>query len=404
LAQQAPDAWLAAETLVLQGTLKARQADAPNAEKVLRRALLEAQGAGHPLASARAAGQLGYVYGVLMGREAEADRAFEQAFALSSYVSDDALTARLLLIRATVYENLRDPQKALEDAERALALLKGRGAGSEHAQAAALNAMGRSAAATGKTDDALKYQRSALALLETSLGPNHPEVARALEALALVHLGRKETSQALPLLERSTAMRDSALGAEDPSFGSSLRVLCELYRTQRDWNKAEDCLARAVEVEEKRQSDASLVPALLELARVHEAQQKPQLALVGYQKAATLSERLMGTSQPTVATALRGMASAYLDLRQPEKARLALERSVMLVEPTGSDLELVVRLRVQLARVLKGPAARIMALKAREDASRCGAACASLMHELDGGAARTPIGPNLGGSRFPSRR
>ncbi len=402
LSSTAPDPWLGAEALVLQGTLKARQADGPNAERVLRKALLESQSAGHASGAARAAGQLGYVYGVLLGRGPEAEHAFEQAFAHAGYVADDVLTARLLLLRASVYEVLRQPAKGLEDAERALSLLKGRGEATVHSQAAALNAMGRASAAAGKTEEALAHQRAALALLEGTLGPDHPEVARALEAIALLHLQRRELELAKPLLERATSMRDQALGAEDPTLGTTLRLLCDVYGSQHAWAKAEECLARAVAVEEKRQSDAGLVPALIDLARVHEAQQKTQLALASYQRAAMLSERMANTSQPAMSAALRGVASAYLALKEPEKARLALERAVALADGSG-DLEQTVRARIQLIRLLKGPQQRFMVVKAREEASRCGSPCLALTRELDPGMARAPAG-NGGALRAPIRR
>ncbi len=404
LSTSAPDAWLGAEVLVLQGTVKARQADGPNAERVLRRGLLQAQGAGNASGAARAAGQLGYVHGVLLGRRADAEHAFEQAFAHAGYVADDALTARLLLIRSSVYEALRQPARAFEDAEKSLSLLKGRGEATVHSQAVALNAMGRAAAAQGKTEEALTHQQASLALLEGSMGPDHPEVARALEAIALIHLTRRELDRARPLLERATAMRDAALGAEDPNLGTTLRLLCDLYGDQRAWGKAEECLARAVAVEEKRQSDAGLVPTLLDLARVHEAQQRPQLALSTYLRAATLSERMTLSSQPSVSAALRGMASAYLTLKEPEKARVALERVVALGDANGADIETTVRARLQLARLLKGPMQRTMMLKARDEALRCGTPCAALLRELDGGAARLPVGPSAGtGIRAPRR-
>ncbi len=226
--------------------------------------------------------------------------------------AEHPLVANTLLLMGDAHRLLEGPRAALPLYEQALALRR-RTLGDTHVSTFQLhNDLGLLHELMGRFDLARAHHEQALALSAQALGEEHAEHANALAALARMEARQGSLPVALALYERVLALQERLLG---PSAGATLRAREERAAVLRKAGRARDAVRELEWV----------------LARHEEA------GVAG---------------QPRLVSGLAELARAWLDLKQPERARRTAEQALDIVRPLGWSGTRVAELQFELARAL----------------------------------------------------
>ena len=231
----------------------------------------------------------------------------------------------------------------------------------------------------GRPLDARAMYERALAIQQKHLGAHHPTVATTLILLAdarRVHEGARAT---LPLYAQALELRRTTLG---DTHLSTLRLYNDVGRVHEDvgaWDVAKEHHEQALALSERAfgKEHAEYAQSLQELARMDERRGHLDAALAGYERTLALQSRLLGPRSnatlntrearaavlrklgraresseeleqllaakealggprgPALVTCLTELARAWLDLKQPQRARAAAERALAIIRPLG---------------------------------------------------------------------
>jgi serine/threonine-protein kinase len=182
-----------------------------------------------------------------MGRHEAAERwlvaSVDEANALDSVPA--ALLAWSHHLLGEAYPFLSDPDRALENAERALEL--GRAAhGEQHANTGVYtlgyaNAMHMA----GRTEASIPVYRQGIAILEQTLGPDHTSVLSARNNLALRLADVGDLAGADAILRDLLRLRVEQRGEEAAETGRALQNLAAIVERQERFVEADSLLERA---------------------------------------------------------------------------------------------------------------------------------------------------------------
>jgi eukaryotic-like serine/threonine-protein kinase len=428
-ANDAGDAWGAAEGYLVAAQAQTRDGNLEQAEPTSHEALIAAEASGHLEVQAEARGLLAYAVGKAFLRWSEADRWLRQAEALLAFQSEregslalvpggphggargpqGLLPAKLSLQRAFVDEAAGRFPEALAGAQRALTLFEEGSFGDSQEAARALLLSGIAAEGLGKREEAIGFKRKAVERFERSLGAFHPEVARALGSLAASHGQAGQPEEAIGLQRQALALLEAALGPEHLHVAPALGNLGMALKRWGDPAEAESAMRRSASIGEKQlgPDDPFSAPALhnlgallLDTGRPQEALEvlqrvlvlkakagpehpslsstyvnlgetylalsRPQEALEAYQRALAIAEKAAGPDSPRLVYSLSGLASTYLLLGAPGKALPVAERAFSLTEKHKVDPW--IRPTARLARARALVAARLEVARGEREA------------------------------------
>ncbi|WP_426754006.1 tetratricopeptide repeat protein [Myxococcus sp. Y35] len=236
--------------------------------------------------------------------------------------AEHPLVVNTLLLIGDAHRMLEGPQAALPLYEQALALRR-RTLGDTHVSTFQLYSdVGLLHELMGRFDRARDYHEQALALSARALGEEHAAHADALAALARMEVRQGNLERALARYERVLALQERLLG---PSAGPTLRA---------------------------REERAAV---LRRVGRAREAVRELEWVLAR-------NEETGGAGQPRLVSGLTELARAWLDLKQPRRARRAAEQALDIIRPLGWSAPRMAEVQFELARALWEVGSREQAL------------------------------------------
>jgi tetratricopeptide (TPR) repeat protein/predicted Ser/Thr protein kinase len=307
------------------------------------------------------------------GQLDEAERQLRSTLALWEKLQppNPRAVATALYALAKVVDNRGKHEQAIELGRRAAAFFEST-LGPHHPMLAnVLHNIGVAQARLSHYREALASYERALAIHEATLEPDHPDVIGALINLASIHvyLGEQQEAVAIyeralpgarkggPVLEalldfdfaeakaelgdaaralelgrRALELRRQALGPGDFATGrAALMVGVQLLNLRR-LAEAEPYLVEAqqVIVRARGPEDEALGEVYDVLGDLRLAQKRAGDAVQAFERARAIKVARLGADNLALAPSLRGIGRAWLELRNPERARAPLESALEL--------------------------------------------------------------------------
>lgn len=303
----------------------------------------------------RAAIELLYVTGGVLGRPAEGLRLQGLIEGLLQRSPNTHVEAVYHLNLATLRGSQGKYTEAESEQRVALELLQSAAYPVETVIATAHSNLGASLSALGRHSEAEAEQRIALALWRNTLGPDHPQLAQAYSNLAGDMFGRGSYAEAEQQIRQALALYAATLKPEHPNIASTRGNLATCLQLQ-------DKLAQA-EIEARR-SLAALTNALgsehprvalghSNLASILEGQGKYAEAEVEYRRGLALRESINRADHPDVGSAQRGLASVLLAQGRNDEAEPLAAGALAISQTTyGADNLLLADNHSILGRIL----------------------------------------------------
>jgi tetratricopeptide (TPR) repeat protein/tRNA A-37 threonylcarbamoyl transferase component Bud32 len=276
--------------------------DHPQAERLLREAVLAGEASGHDEAVAIAWNRLTWVVGHELARHDEGRECARRASEWTGRLSRTH-RHRIATLRALGWIEHDDGahEVALGRFAEALALAEApdeSGFVSRDDIALVLNGTGAAALGVGRLEDAERAFARAADELTADLGPDHPDVARVRNNVAALRRANGQPDVAVEIFERNLAVFDGTFGAAHSDAGTT-RI--------------------------------NLAVALLDLGRFSEAHAHADDAVASLQRA-------LGPDHPTVARALTIRGDAQVQLGRPGGAIADFTAALAIeVEALGTD-------------------------------------------------------------------
>jgi len=220
--------------------------------------------------------------------------------------------------------------EAHEDAAHATAVLARLGPG--HDAAAARLATLDGAAYTGEGDyaEALELQQRALELRERLHGGDSAEVGTSLNAVGSVLLHLSRNADAIAAYERALAIRVRALGPHHPDVAASDNNLATAYMAMGRFDDARARLLEAKQISDDLFGPTSARSArvLGNLANLYKDEGRYADAVETGKQALALEEVALGADHPMVATLHYVVGKSYLELGDLAHAEAELQRAL----------------------------------------------------------------------------
>jgi len=312
-AQDLGDRALEAEALLVRGAIERvliGVATDDDAESSIYKALLAAEAARRPDLTARAlvaylgiAESLGRL-GRLSQWEARARRAVE------AVGSPPALVGKIEYTMALVFEIQGDLPGARAAAQRALNAFEAAGPANRRHLASSYNLMGEIVFTEGRYDEALPYYERYFDLVLDSLGPNHAWTANAYGNTAEVYFKHGRYEEALEYFEVALEIRKGVYGDDSVWVVHSLGHVGDL---QLELGRLDEAVATY--------QGALAAREVLRVRMAKRADETQEMLSVYRDLQAWDQEQWFH----------QGMALAYLDAEEPERA---LEHATKVPEPT----------------------------------------------------------------------
>jgi len=161
---------------------------------------------------------------------------------------DRELEANLLNDRGFTYHAMGDHKRALEYAEKALAIQREL-LGEKHPDTAiSLNNIGGEYGALGDHKRALEYVEKALGIQRELFGDKHPNTAESLDQAGGEYGALGDHQRALEYAEKALAIRRELFGEKHPTTATSLNNVGREYRALGDHERALECAAKALAI------------------------------------------------------------------------------------------------------------------------------------------------------------
>jgi tetratricopeptide (TPR) repeat protein/tRNA A-37 threonylcarbamoyl transferase component Bud32 len=323
-----------AEADYMLGSLHARKSNYPDAEAALRRAYFRAGRDGDHRLAATAAAELVLVIGHELARPKEGREWGEHAaMHLGRLGEEEQLSGANLLGNLSVIEqDLGAPERAVELAERALAI-ETAALGDDHIiLAGTLNNLALALAALGRHREARPHLERALALREATLGPTHYVVASSLHNLAMNLARLDEPEQALLLYQRALAVIEANGEGDGPRAANTYNTMLPIHLEAGRTDEAIRVGERALEIRERTlgPDHPAVGAALNNLALALTAAGAIDRALAHHQRALGLRERALGPDHPDIARSLTNIAELHERRHQLRLATPLLERALKI--------------------------------------------------------------------------
>jgi len=245
--------------------------------------------------------------------------------------------ASLLLVMADAYGDLSDQpaarMKALELAERSLALLDDRSKPPTIDLANSVYSVGRKYLRVGRPAEALPFLERALKLRESLLGPQSLPVAEVLGSLALAHNALGHVDETGALFERAIAIQDAASPGGDAA--ASLRNNYGVFLLgRRQFDRAEAMFRRSIAEYEKVPGDEQIALPLVNLGELLSRREDLEPAEALFERAMAISARIYGAESFPIAYDLAYLGDLARRKGDLPRARTLLEESLRLYAKT----------------------------------------------------------------------
>jgi len=311
---------LEARLLFQLAWLQGKRPSSPEVEKTLRAAELAATAAGDESTLLDTRLELLFRLSDDSQRAAEAQALADSVLALGERQPQrredvDYVVATHQLARGELEPARLRYQRALEAAQR-------RGPGNELKQSRILKALGDAEVAQARYDDAAADYRRSLALVEGAEGASHPEMALGLTALAFALAQQGKLDEAIPLHQRALAIQEAIFGSEHQQVSSVLHNLANALEQAGRLEEAEAAAKRALAIEEKQHLDDDRLATLENLASIHLAQGKSEMALAEHRDVLAQRERTLGPQSADVGLSLYNIGHV-LEVRHRHAEALA---------------------------------------------------------------------------------
>jgi len=325
---------LVAEARLAVGLGLERQGNYERALEELTQAYLIAGGAGHDIASLKAATRLSFVTGYQLARTEEGLRwaAIAEMLVTRLGLGDEPAVSEWLTNLGSVHqaqgkydEALKAQQRALEVAERVYS------EGHPRLAAMWIN-LANAHYGRGDYGKAVEANEKALAIYEASLGPFHPDLAMALLNLGVARHSRGELEEAIASFERALEIQTAAFGDRHPILARTLNNLGAMHYKRHDDAKAQAAYQRALEIQRETlgEDHHDLAGSYNNLGRVQARQGDPEAALTSYERALAIRLEALGPDHPHVARVYSSMGlthrarGAFADAIEAHEKALAI--------------------------------------------------------------------------------
>jgi len=275
-----------------------------------------------------------YGQGFLEARSADyaqAERHLTQAVWTAQASRSDAVLANATAL--VVFTLASDPKRlneALQWSELTKASITRMG-GNEELDGELEGYLGIVYSRADRVEEALTHLERSVQHLERVLGKDHPRRASILLNLGIAYRKRERFDDALKTLQEALALRERVNGPAHPSVGNLSYSIAHVLLMKEDkaaYEQARTYANRALEIrlatfgpEHAEVGDAhDLVGAASLMAGKH------QEALESYLKGLALKEKVLGKEHRAVLFSAAGAGTAYLELKQPERALPHFER------------------------------------------------------------------------------
>jgi tetratricopeptide (TPR) repeat protein len=349
-----PFAVLDAESLMLRGKALAVLGKFDEAEKASFNALSRAQASRELDMVAIAAIDLAYAVGYRGQQAKEGEQWIELASStIAAQGGNDALTARLLTVQATILE--RDGKLAeAEQAERKALDLARKKAPDQPLEGEVLDALGANLAMQGKLDEAIPLLEKSLSIRQARYGEVHLLTASTRMNLgnALSTKGRRD--EARVHLEKVVTTYEELFGPEGFKVSFALGNLGQLLQETKQLAEARRVLERALAIREKElgpeHPKVARMVANLGYVALDAKDYKRAIAL--FQRTGAIMDKAFDPTHPARIDVLSGEGAAWLGDGRPADAITPLERAVNLREAHPSDPVELAELRALYAQAL----------------------------------------------------
>jgi tetratricopeptide (TPR) repeat protein len=218
--------------------------------------------------------------------------------------------------------------RAIELNERALAIYQ-HTVGPDHPSVAnVLHNLGNAHFDAGDYPRAEKELRQALAIREAAFRPTHPDIATVLSDLSRAVRRQGRLDEAIALDRRAVTVGETAFGPDSPTVAQMLVHLGISLNATHRYDEATPVLARAEAIQTKLSGPDAPDVAAVQVVRADAllARSRPREAVAIYEHAIPILSKSEGLLDAR-ATAIDGLAQAYLDLHQADRVMRVLEQA-----------------------------------------------------------------------------
>ncbi|MEM9455218.1 MAG: serine/threonine-protein kinase [Myxococcota bacterium] len=340
---------LQAEVSMWRGLVEQRLGEASSAEANLEQAYFLAKGVEHRSIAQRAAVELVFVNGTMLGHHDRAHVWARHARSELESGGDPVVQARYHEVVGGLLERQGRYAEALESNRRALearrALL-----GPTHIEIGrALYNVGVVYFYWGRPEHAAESFEQAADMILRAAGERHPFYAQSLGAWGdcLRLLGRLD--EARRHLERAVALLEELGVSKAPSMAEALVALGDVLVAQQELFAADDCYRRALSIHERAGGERDRMAILDRMGRLALTQGRADLAQRHFLRALEQGREALGEDDPWLAPALRGLGKVSFRHGAYRKAQVLLRRALGLLERQwGMDDPRVAEVREEL--------------------------------------------------------
>ena len=269
-----------------------------------------------------------------LGREVSLRTALEVAESSieKSFKDQPAVEASIRTSLGETYYYLGEPEQALRQTERAVALRR-QHLGPDHPDT--LNASDNLAhyyMDVGRVDEAIALLADSLGRRRASLGPDHPATITSKNDLAVVYQAAGRVREALPLYEEALQQRRAKLGPDHPDTMFSINNLASAYRATGHFTEALPLYEEAL-----RRRRAILGPdhpetlmSMNNLANFYREQGRYTEAIALQKEALSRQRDRLGPDHPDTLLSMSNLALAYQNAGRVFEAIPLLEENLQL--------------------------------------------------------------------------
>jgi len=206
-----------------------------------------------------------------------------------------------------------------------------------------LRSMARVYMAYGKYAKAQPFAEKALTLAREK-GASDSELAMCLIDLATLYKNQSRLLDAEEMCRSGLSLQEKILYKNHPYIAYTLRILASIYQEQGKYCHAESALSKAtvIMLDGHSADDNAMAPFLVDIARLHVAQDNLQKAENYYDRAINLINNSYGPNHLYTANVLAGIAKLYTLQQRYTEAEKLINRAVAMQEKIyGSDHHLV---------------------------------------------------------------
>ncbi|HFE46720.1 MAG TPA: tetratricopeptide repeat protein [Nannocystis exedens] len=366
-----------AKALFTMASTMEQQGRSEEAAELLLAAAIQAERNGVDALRGEIWSLLALIEGISLGRHGEAERRLRHTFAIfersrAAPLAQAHLKSRLgaILTAQGHYD------EALDTLRGVLPMLETMPLEHSMVRLSTLNIIGSVYDLRGDPEAALANYRRALAIAEDKFGSDHPESAKILNNIAIVEKSQGNFQAALADYHRVLTIRRGAYDPDHPEIGAALSNLGNLYLAMGRYADAITYYREALEILSQTAPGSQLSGRLFyNIGVSHHLEGRYLEAVESYRRSLEVSEAIYPADHPEIAYPLAGLGSALVELGHDADAREPLERALAIRSRKDVTPIDIGEIRFALARALPSDEherAQTLAHLARDDYAALG--------------------------------